>query len=263
MDEPSRRPVQVDGDGAAKRRRLRRLRSWWRHEQQTVAAVLASAHHHSYDRKGKTKVVAHEGSEEVEYVPLDAQRGQTTPPPGERLAPLAEVAAPQGSPVAHCPVDGGLTLTVPVLAGRAAELVDSSALSKKTKRRRKKKLPRGGTRPRMVLPGRRLQRNTWLDSGTFLRQSARSSSVRCTRTLFLRPLVSGSLFFFESPAKYIMWNFLGDPFRKRSHIQRFLGYPAPRAVFLLWSLSAGPPPGLHRGRYGPEGQLRGEYGSDC
>ena len=72
MDESSRRPVQVDGDGAAKRRRLRRLRSWRRHEQQTVAAVLASAHHHSNDRKGKTKVVAHEGSEEVEYVPLDA-----------------------------------------------------------------------------------------------------------------------------------------------------------------------------------------------
>ena len=36
MDESSRRPRQVDGDGAAKRRRLHRLRSWWRHEQQTV-----------------------------------------------------------------------------------------------------------------------------------------------------------------------------------------------------------------------------------
>ena len=32
---------------------------------------------------------------------------------------------------------------------------------KKAKRRRKKKLPRDGTQPRMVLPGRRLQRNTW------------------------------------------------------------------------------------------------------
>ena len=30
------------------------------------------------------------------------------------------------------------------------------------------------------------------------------------------------LFFLESPTKYIMWNFLGDPFRKRSYIQRFL-----------------------------------------
>ena len=47
MDEFSRRPRQVDGDGAAKRRRLRRLRSWWRHEQQTVAAVLATYQHHS------------------------------------------------------------------------------------------------------------------------------------------------------------------------------------------------------------------------
>ena len=233
MDESSRRPVQVDGDGAPKRRRLRRLRSWWRHEQQTVAAVLVSARHHSYGRKGMTKVVAHEGSEEVGCVPLDAPQGQITPPPGERSAPLAEVAAPQGLTVARCPVDGGPTLTVPVLAGRAAESVDSSALSfllsqsilaeqeakeaeeleanlaareqqlleeverlrtsptrgargspveaaaawwslakpatrkKKAKRRRKKKLPRGGTRPRMVLPGRRLQHNTWFDSGSF------------------------------------------------------------------------------------------------
>ena len=129
MDESSRRLVQVDGDGAPKRRRLRRLRSRWRHEQQTVAAVLASAHHHSYDRKGMTKVVEHEGSEEVEYVPLDAPQGQITPPPGERPAPLAEVAAPQGLTLARCPVDGGPTLTVPVLVGRAAESVDSSALS--------------------------------------------------------------------------------------------------------------------------------------
>ena len=53
----------------------------------------------------------------------------------------------------------------------------------------------------MVLPGRRLQRNTWSDSGTFLRQSARSSSVGATRTLFLRPLIPGSLFFFASPAE--------------------------------------------------------------
>ena len=93
---------------------------------------------------------------------------------------------------------------------------------KKAKRRRKKKLPRGGTRPRMVLPGRRLQRNAWFDSGTFLRQSARSSSVRGTLTLFLRPLVSGSFCFFASPAECTMWNFLGNPFRKCSHIQRFL-----------------------------------------
>ena len=30
----------------------------------------------------------------------------------------------------------------------------------------------------------------------------------------------------------------------------------------FWSLSAGPPLGLHHGRYGPEGQLRGQHGPD-
>ena len=54
MDESSRRPRQVDGDGVAKRRRLRRLRSWWRHEQQTVAAVLATFQHHSAPRGPRT-----------------------------------------------------------------------------------------------------------------------------------------------------------------------------------------------------------------
>ena len=54
MDESSRRPRQVDGDGAAKRRRLRRLRSWCRHEQQTVAAVLATYQHHSAPRGPRT-----------------------------------------------------------------------------------------------------------------------------------------------------------------------------------------------------------------
>ena len=33
--------------------------------------------HHSYDRKEKTRVVAHEGSEEVEYEPHDAARRPT------------------------------------------------------------------------------------------------------------------------------------------------------------------------------------------
>ena len=282
--------------GSARRRRERRLRSWLRHERMTVAAELSAALHHSRDggreqyvglraQKSDSSAVV----EEVENETHAALRGQISPPPGERPAPLAEVAAPQGSTVARCLVDGGPTLTVPVLAGRAGEAVDSSALSfllsqsllaeqeakeaeeleanlaareqqlleeverlrtsptrgargspveaaaawwslaklaskkkKKSKRRRKKKLPRGDTRPRMVLPGRRLQRNTWFVSSTFLRQFSRSSSVRGTRTLFLRPLVSGSLFFCASRAEHTMWNFLGDPFQKRSHIQRFL-----------------------------------------
>ena len=48
------------------------------------------------------------------------------------------------------------------------------------------------------------------------------------------------------------------------HVQGwFCGYFAPRAVFLLWSLSAGPPQGLRHGRCGPGGQIHGEHGSDC
>ena len=40
-----------------------------------------------------------------------------------------------------------------------------------------------------------------------------------TRTLFLRLLVSGS-FLFDVVLEYKIWNFLGDPFRKRSRIHR-------------------------------------------
>ena len=241
-----------------------------------MATVLASAHHHSSDRKGKTKVVAHEGSDEVEY----GDRSLHLQESGRRL--LRRLPRRRRSTVARCPVDCGPTLTMPVsaelvdwwtplhlsfssllaeqeakeaeeleanLAAREQQLLEeverprtslvrdtrgspvevaaawwslAKLASKRKAKRRKKKLPQGGTRPRMVHIGRRLQRNTWFDSGTFLRQSARSSSGRGKRTLLLRPLVSGSLFFCASPAEYIMWNFLGDPFRKRSRIQRFL-----------------------------------------
>ena len=127
------RPM-ADRTGAAKRRRERRLRSWLRHERMTVAAELSAALHHSRDGESSTLAHGHRSRtsavvEEVENETHAAPRGQITPPPGERPAPLAEVAAPQGSIVARCPVDGGPTLTVPVLAGSAAEAVDSSALS--------------------------------------------------------------------------------------------------------------------------------------
>ena len=74
MDESSRRPVQVDGDGAAKRRRLRRLRSWWRHEQQTVAAVLATMQHHSAPRGQKAATKASEGEVREQYYGLRGHR---------------------------------------------------------------------------------------------------------------------------------------------------------------------------------------------
>ena len=73
MDESSRRPRQVDGDGAAKRRRLRRLRSWWRHEQQTVAAVLATYQHHSAPRGPRTARTGEGARDELHgYAPEDA-----------------------------------------------------------------------------------------------------------------------------------------------------------------------------------------------
>ena len=118
MDESSRRPVQVDGDGAAKRRRLRRLRSWWRHEQQTVAAVLASAHHHTATTAGARR----------RWWRTRAARRWITcrsTPFGDRSLHLRESGRRL---LRRLPVDGGLTVTVPVLAGRAAESVDSLCL---------------------------------------------------------------------------------------------------------------------------------------
>ena len=94
----------ADRAGAAKRRRERRLRSWLRHERMTVAAELSAALHHSRGggreqyvglraQKSDSSAVV----EEVEYEPHYALQGQKTPPPGERPAPLSEVAGPQRS----------------------------------------------------------------------------------------------------------------------------------------------------------------------
>ena len=78
---------------------------------------------HSNDRKGKTKVVECEGREEVEHAKNNALRGRCPPPPGRgrRLC----LKWPRRR-------DGLWWLaarSMPVLAGRAAELVHSSALS--------------------------------------------------------------------------------------------------------------------------------------
>ena len=76
-------------------------------------------------RRPKTATRARE---EVVNATYYAPRGQKTPPLGMRPAPLPEVARPQGSTEARFLVDGGSSLTLPVLAGRAAEEVDSSPL---------------------------------------------------------------------------------------------------------------------------------------
>ena len=93
----------VDGaSGAAKRRRERRQRSWLRHEQLSVKMVLSAALHHSRGvgpelheapRGPKTDRAVEEEVRE-EHVALE---GQKRPPPGERPAPLSEVAGPQAA----------------------------------------------------------------------------------------------------------------------------------------------------------------------
>ena len=100
MAESSWQPVM----GAAQRRRQRRLRSWWRHEQQSIAAALATVMHHSSSKvhtangaPRSQKLATRAEEEEVEHVPHYALRGQKTPPPRERPAPLSEVAGPQRS----------------------------------------------------------------------------------------------------------------------------------------------------------------------
>ena len=76
-----------------------------------VAMELATALHHSAQRPKSTVV---EGPSEGEvHETYDALRKQKALLPGTRPAPLPDIAAPQGSTVARCPVDGGQTLAMP------------------------------------------------------------------------------------------------------------------------------------------------------
>ena len=93
----------VDGaSGAAKRRRERRQRSWLRHEQLSVKMALSAALHHSRGvgpvlheaPRGPKTDRAVEEEVRVEHVALE---GQKRPPPGERPAPLSEVAGPEAA----------------------------------------------------------------------------------------------------------------------------------------------------------------------
>ena len=105
--------------GSAKRRRERRLRSWLRHERMTVAAELSADLHHSRDggrvpyvglRAPKTDSTAVEEEEvhEAHVVPREQKR----PPPGERPAPLPEVAGPQAAVTVGYVAAGAPSLTV-------------------------------------------------------------------------------------------------------------------------------------------------------
>ena len=127
--------ADVARTGAAKRRRERRLRSWWRHEAQSVQAAVVSALHHSRD-VGPATYKAPRGQKktaEVEEAGLESHSGLRAPtplPPGMRPAPLAE---PRHWFIpgleALCPDDDDApSLSLPVLADRAADGVDSSSL---------------------------------------------------------------------------------------------------------------------------------------
>ena len=115
MAESDWQPVM----GTAQRRRQRRLRSWWRHEQQSIAAALATVMHHTANGAAE---------EEVEYDPHYAPRGQKTPAPGERPAPLSEVAGPQRSDrTVRTPREEAPLLVMPSLRG--ADGVDGTTVS--------------------------------------------------------------------------------------------------------------------------------------
>ena len=102
--------VGVDTATAAARRRQRRLRSWLRHERMTVAMLLAERDHHTAPR-GQKQARSGGVEHEVNYEPrlLDP--------------PLPQEAATVGYVAALVP-----SLSLPVLADRAAEVVDSSSL---------------------------------------------------------------------------------------------------------------------------------------
>ena len=83
---------------------------------------------HTANGAPRSQKLATRAEEEVEYVPPNSVRGQKTPPPGERRAPLSEVAGPQWSDhtVRHSAGEAPL-LVVPSLRG--ADGVDGTTVS--------------------------------------------------------------------------------------------------------------------------------------
>ena len=96
--------VDHAGTGSARRRRERRHRAYLRYARMSVAMALAEANHHTAPRGQKTARAEEE--EEVHEV-YEVLREQKRPPPGERPAPLFEVAGPLGRlDVPACPSGG-------------------------------------------------------------------------------------------------------------------------------------------------------------
>ena len=86
--------VDHAGTGAARRRRERRHRVYLRHARMSVAMPLAEATHHSAPMRLKTARDVEEVEAHEQY---NAPRRQEQPPPGERPAPLSEIAGPQAA----------------------------------------------------------------------------------------------------------------------------------------------------------------------
>ena len=123
---------------SARRRRERRLRSWLRHERMTVADELSAALHHSRDgecepcvglRAQKTDSTAVEEEEKEVHEAYVVPREQKRPPPGERPAPLSEVARPQSAVTVGYVAARVPLLGAPSMASPSAEAIDESTLS--------------------------------------------------------------------------------------------------------------------------------------
>ena len=254
--------------GAAARRRKRRLRSWLRHERQTVAMVLAEACHHSSGTFPPTLKERRRAGQDAFDVLWGQRTARTV---GARPAPSDEVVEPQGVAVTVGYVAAPVPLlAVPLLAGAAGEAVDARTLRflLAWSLAEKNEEEEGGVAPG-ILGARsgapRVQEEEEEE------EEASSSSWCPVTTLSAR--VPLSLFvlccvvFPSSVDRPEMLGIMAGMYQKDRLFVRcrrflavacaklvFLGFSAPRAVFLVLlssgPLSAGPPLGLHHDRYG-------------
>ena len=259
-----------DGATSTRRRRERRLRSWWRHEQQCARMALTAATHHSAE-----KVVAGET-----YSGLRAQK--TVRATGARPGVLKD----PGQPWVEAVTVGYVAASVPplgVLLLQGDEGVDAAALDfleeaeENDIAAKYMELVRSGfsksERMREVVRRRHVLRQKGRGRKK-RRKLPKSSSLQSSRGVRIRRCGQGSRSRSSlSGAQCSLWSSTGlrcsaswpvctrrtvmrSSFRQW-HVQgSFCGYFVPCAVFLLWSLSAGPPPGRHHGRSGPEGHVR-------
>ena len=113
------------GSGAALRRRERRLRAWQRHVRTAVQLALAEKLHHSANKVELDNALGGQekraGREEAGLETHSGLRAPTPLPPETRPEPLEE-------PLHWFILGLEASLSLPVLADRAADGVDSSSL---------------------------------------------------------------------------------------------------------------------------------------